>query len=114
MVDDPHRSIQSKSILSPVLGFDEYLRDKGLSKSTILTKVKLAKMLSKRLNLWDSDAVREFIHTYDWGAKRKNNASYAYRDWCNWKGFDYEYEKYKEPESTNEPATSNTPHQTRY
>jgi integrase len=51
------------------------------------------------VNLWDCDSVKRFIKKHSWGAKRKNNASYAYRDWCNWKGFDYTYEKFKEPES---------------
>jgi len=51
------------------------------------------------VNLWDSDFVKRFIKKHSWGAKRKNNCSYAYRDWCNWKGFNYEYEKFKEPES---------------
>jgi len=56
-------------------------------------------MMKKRVNLWDSDAVREFIKTYNWSGKRKNNASYAYADWCAWKGFSYEYDKFREEES---------------
>jgi integrase len=86
-------------VLTSKLSFDEYLRNKELAESTIKTKVKLIRFFEKRLNLWDSDSVKQFIHQYTWGGKRKNNASYAYRDWCNWKGFDYIYKKYKEPES---------------
>jgi len=90
---------ESPNILNHLSGFDDYLLEKGLSKSTIKTKIKLVKFLQKRLNLWNADSVKKFISNYNWGAKRKNNASYAYRDWCNWKGFDYEYEKFKEPET---------------
>ena len=92
-------SSPSNRILNPTSSFDEYLRDKELAESTVRTKVKLIRFLEKRLNLWDSDSVKQFIHNHAWGGKRKNNASYAYRDWCNWKGFEYSYRKYKEPES---------------
>jgi len=43
--------------------------------------------------------VREFIKLHPWGGKRKNNAQYAYRNWCQWKGFEYKIEKYREEDS---------------
>ena len=43
--------------------------------------------------LWDVDLVRDLIRKHPWNGKRKNNASFAYRDWCRWKGFEYVVEK---------------------
>jgi hypothetical protein len=63
--------------LTPTASFDEYLRDRELAESTLKTKVKLIRFLEKRLNLWDSDLVKQFIKQHAWGGKRKNNASYA-------------------------------------
>ena len=79
--------------------FTEYLRDQGYRESTIRTKVKLISFLRKRVNLWDQEAVKKYIRNYDWHGKRKNNASYAYRNWCQSKGFDYVVEKAREPDS---------------
>jgi integrase len=61
--------------------------------------MKLVWLLHKRVNLWNQEAVKKFIRKYDWHGKRKNNASYAYRNWCHWKGFDYEVEKAREADS---------------
>jgi integrase len=61
--------------------------------------MKLIRFLQKRVNLWDQEAVKKFIRNYIWHGKRKNNSSYAYRNWCHWKGFDYEVEKAREPDS---------------
>ncbi len=62
-------------------------------------KLRLVRYLELRFNLWESDAIREYLKGYSCGNRRKNNISYAYRDWCRWKGFDYEIEKYKEEQS---------------
>jgi integrase len=81
-------------------GYQEYLLDKGLRESTIETKTKLIRILRKRVGgLWDSDNVTLYIRRAQWNGRRKNNASYAYRDWCRWKGFDYEFERVKEPDA---------------
>jgi len=78
-------------------GFTKYLRELELRESTIKTKLSLIRVLAKRSgNLWDSEKVTEVIKKANWGNRRKNNGSYAYRDWCRWKGFDYEYTNYKE------------------
>ena len=79
--------------------FEEYLKEKQYRESTIETKRKLVGFLRKRVNLWDSEAVRDFIRKHPWGGKRKNNAQYAYRNWCQWKGFEYEYDKFREEDS---------------
>ena len=49
-----------------------------------------------RFNLYDSEAIREHIKTAKCVNRRKNLLSYAYRDWCRWKGYDYEVAKFKE------------------
>ena len=77
-------------------GFREFLKDRRLAESTINAKIKLVKHLAKHNNLWDTDAITRFIQRSEWGGRRKNNASYAYLDWCKWKGFDYEFERFRE------------------
>jgi len=65
-----------------------------------VTKTKLIRILRKRVGgLWDSDKVGQHIRRAQWDGRRKNNASYAYRDWCRWKGFDYEFERVREPDA---------------
>jgi len=83
-----------------LIGFDEYLKNKGLRESTIETKVKILNMLSKRINLWDSDEVRKLLNDSILSGKRKNNISYAYQDWCRLKGFDYEIKYFEEGEQS--------------
>ena len=72
-------------------GFEEFLKKKGLAETTIDNKRQLIRYLELRLNLWDSDGIREHIRTLACSKKRRNNLGYAYRDWCNWKGFNYEH-----------------------
>jgi integrase len=77
-------------------GFVEYLKGKRLEESTIEAKLKLVKHLNTKFNLWDSDLIREYIYNAEWGGRRKNNAGYAYMDWCRWKGFDFSFERFRE------------------
>jgi len=77
-------------------GFKEYLNGKRLEESTIEAKLKLVKHLNIKFNLWDSDLIREYIYNAEWGGRRKNNAGYAYMDWCRWKGFDFAFERFRE------------------
>jgi integrase len=76
--------------------FIAYLKAKRLEESTIETKVKLVKHLASKFNLWGSDSIRNFIFESKWGGRRKNNAGYAYMDWCRWKGFEFTFEKFRE------------------
>jgi len=96
---DPSSRTYSSSleVSVDIPSFTNYLVERELRASTIKTKVSLIKVLAKRSgNLWDLDKVTEVIKKANWGNRRKNNASYAYRDWCRWKGFDYTYTNYKE------------------
>ncbi|MFX1286858.1 MAG: tyrosine-type recombinase/integrase [Promethearchaeota archaeon] len=80
--------------------FREHLRDRGFKEPTVTTKYKLIRTLRKRSsNLWDSDEVTQVVKDANLGNRRKNNAFYAYRDWCRWKGFDYEFDKLREEAS---------------
>jgi integrase len=81
--------------MNPLL-FDEYLKKKGLMETTIQFKLKIIRQLEKRFNLWESELVRNHISNSSWSNRRKNNVGYAYKDWCRWKGFDYQIDHYKE------------------
>ena len=104
MSEDFEGSSPSSRTFSPSLelcvdevGFVKYLRELKLRESTIKTKLSLIRVMAKRSgNLWDSDALSVVIKKANWGNRRKNKASNAYRDWCRWKGFDYEVEKLRE------------------
>jgi integrase len=50
------------------------------------------------VNLWDSESVRAFIRKSECGGRRKNNKGYAYKDWCAWKGADYQPDWFEESE----------------
>ena len=76
--------------------FEEYLREKELAETTIEYKLRLIRHLELRFNLWNGDSIKQYLRKYSCSGRRKNNISYAYRDWCRWKGFDYEVEKFKE------------------
>jgi integrase len=81
------------------ISFREYLKDKQLKPSTIKTKINVLTTLKRRCNLWDSNQVTETIKKANWINRRKNIAFYAYRDWCRWKGYDFEFEKLRESSS---------------
>ena len=51
--------------------------------------MKIIRMLSSRFNLWDHEAIRAYIKNSNLSGRRKNNIGYAYKDWCQCKGFDY-------------------------
>lgn len=46
------------------------------------------------MNLWDCEAVQEYIDQANWTNGRKEHVSLAYYNWCEWKGFDYKRKKY--------------------
>ena len=78
----------------------DYLTEKGLRESTIETKRKILSMLSKRFNLWDSEAIRDYLKTSTLSGKRKNNVNYAYQGWCKSKGFDYTFTYFEEKDQS--------------
>jgi len=75
--------------------FDEFLKAKGLAPTTISYKIGLIRHLELRFNLWDSEIIKEYIRNYKCSGRRKNNISYAYRDWCAWKGFEYAWKGFE-------------------
>jgi len=86
---------------SNVVQFEDFLRNKTtkkgypLSKSTISSKLTIINTLQRNTNLWDVEKVEKFIDSASWSNGRKQNVAYAYRDWCDWKGFIYEPKKYR-------------------
>lgn len=80
--------------------FEKYLRSKRtrrgtlLAETTIKTKMRAIKTLSKRVNLWDSEAVENYIDHADLCGGRKEIVAQAYADWCRSRGFEYEKKKY--------------------
>jgi integrase len=46
------------------------------------------------VNLWDSEAVENYIDYSDLSNGRKQIVQQAYADWCRSKGFDYETKNY--------------------
>ena len=81
--------------------YDSFLRAKRtrkgypLADSTVEHRVKAIRLLMKRFNLWDTEAVEEFIDKAGWTNGHKEHVSLAYRNWCESKGFEYEPRKYK-------------------
>jgi hypothetical protein len=64
--------------------------------------------LFKRVsNLWDSGEVEQYIQNAELSNGRKNLYGQAYRDWCNWKGFDYKPKQYRKEEKLPYIPTEN-------
>ena len=57
-------------------------------------------MLSKRFNLWNSEAIRGFLKNANLSGKMKNNINYAYQDWCKSKDFDYSFTYFEEKDQS--------------
>jgi hypothetical protein len=64
--------------------------------------------LRKRVSsLWDSPEVKAYIKNCELSNGRKNLYGQAYRDWCNWKGFDYQPKHFKRIEKLPYIPTEN-------
>ncbi len=64
--------------------------------------------LRKRVSsLWDSSEVETYIKDSELSNGRKNLYGQAYRDWCNWKGFDYKPKRFKTVEKLPYIPTEN-------
>jgi len=70
------------------------VRGRRISESTVEPKAKIIRHLTKKVNLWDREEVKDYIEDSDWSNGRKNNVLYAYQDWCKYKGFTFKFEKY--------------------
>jgi tellurite methyltransferase len=96
-----------------LVDFENYLRNRltarnaNLAEATIQTRLRAIKMLTKRVNLWDSEEVQRYIDDSPWSNGRREQVSLAYWDWCNLKGFKFErktyYRETKIPEYFGEP-----------
>jgi hypothetical protein len=71
------------------------IRETLLVETTIQTRLRAIKTLGKRVNLWDSEAVENYIDQYDIGNGGKQIVAQAYVDWCRSEGFEYEKKKFR-------------------
>ena len=69
-------------------------RTKRNKENTIEIKVRKIKYLHKHVNLWDVEAVSEFIQDGTWSGGYKESLEYTYSDWCRFHGFDYKPHSY--------------------
>ena len=70
---------ESNSESSSVLNFSWFLKKQGYSEATIISRVKLMKVLVKRgANFDDPESVKGVIAQQDWSGGRKQNAVYMY------------------------------------
>ncbi len=81
--------------------FHAYLRNKRtkkgylLAETTVKSKLIIINTLQRVVNLWDVEQVQRFIDNSDWTNGRKQNVSYAYKDWCEFKGFFFTPQMYR-------------------
>jgi hypothetical protein len=65
-----------------------------LTDSTIESKVRRIKRLAKQVNLWNIEDVKDNITLASWSNSYKELMEYAYKDWCEFQGFQYTPRKY--------------------
>ena len=76
--------------------FESFLRNRltqkgtNLAESTIQSRLRAIKTLSKRVNLWDSEVVQNYIDLAPWSNGRKEQVSLAYWDWYALKVFEFQ------------------------
>ena len=89
--------------------YEEYLTEvRGNAPITVKSKKVILKALSKRVsNLWDSLEVEQYIKDSSLSNGRKNLYGQAYRDWCNYRGFDYRPTQYRKEEKLPYIPTEN-------
>lgn len=89
--------------------FTDYLTEvRGNALITAESKQIIINALLKRVaNLWDSAEVEQYIKTAELSNGRKNLYGQAYRDWCNWKGFDYQPKRFRKEEKLPYIPTEN-------
>ena len=83
-----------------LLEFEEFLKTRltakgaNLAESTVESRFRAIKTLNRRVNLWDSEAVQDYIDSALWSNGRKEQVSLAYWDWCASKGFEFKKKNY--------------------
>ena len=73
-----------------------WMKKEGYSETTIITRVKLLKILVKRgANLFDPESVKEIIANQEWCEKRKINAADAYTCFLRMHGMTWQPPRYR-------------------
>jgi len=81
---------------------------RGNALITAESKQIIINALRKRVSsLWDSTEIEHYIKTAELSNGRKNLYGQAYRDWCNWKGFDYQPKHFRKEEKLPYIPTEN-------
>jgi len=84
------------NIKSLLFNFAWWMKKQGYAESTIVTRVKLLKILAKRgANLLDPESVKETIARQEWCNKRKVNAADAYAAFLKMIGGTWDPPRYK-------------------
>ena len=69
-------------------------RKHNISDVTIIGKIKKGKAIQRHVNLWNQEAVRNYIQDSPFKNGYKNNLGYAYADWCEYQGFGYDHQRF--------------------
>jgi integrase len=86
----------SATVKGKLLEFAWWMKKQGYAKTTIITRVKLLKILVKRgANIFDSESVKEAIANQKWCNKRKVNAADAYTCFLRMHDWTWEPPRYK-------------------
>ena len=74
------------------------LKKQGYSERTLLPMAKWLKMLAKRVDLDNPEAVKDFIAKQNWSVAFKENVVNAYEHYCRFHGIQWSKPKYKRVE----------------
>ena len=86
----------TNDLQSLLFNYAWWLKKEGYAESTIVTRVKLLKILAKRgANLLDPESVKETIARQEWCNKRKVNAADAYTAFLRMNGGTWDPPKYR-------------------
>jgi integrase len=69
-------------------------RNHHIADITIVGKLKKLKAIQRQVNLWNMEAVRNYIQDCPFKNGYKNQLGYAYADWCEYQGSTYEYQRF--------------------
>jgi integrase len=69
-------------------------REHNIADITIKVKLKKLKAIHKQVNLWNQEAVSNYLQGCPFKNGYKNQLGYVYRDWCEFNGFGYEFHRF--------------------
>jgi hypothetical protein len=85
--------VPTNDILAPITDFSDFAfwlkRKHHIIDITITVKIRKLKAISRKVNLWDVEAVHNYIQDAKFKGGYKNSLGYVYADWCEYQGFEY-------------------------